>query len=214
MTTRTVYAPDAGGASIWSAIWPTVVFIGFGVLFIAREPAWRALTLGPVLVLLICIAWGAWRSTRLSADGEGPSATETDAWNSGQIFLAGVIFLQMIAAGRLGDGWFPYLMLFAYGGAVVAAPALRRYRLAQRLRHRGIVEDERDRAIQADGMRWSKRTLEVLIVVGALTYTILVAHAGIALDARATVAAAFFPMFVANAIGNWRAAVLYGRDRR
>lgn len=214
MTTRIAHAPVAGRASIWSAIWPTAVFLGFGVLFIAREPTWRALTLGPVLVLLICMAWGAWRSTRPSADGEGPSATETDAWNSGQIFLAGVIFLQMIAAGRLGDGWPPYLMLFAYGGAVVVAPALRKYRLAQRLRHRGIVEDERDRAIQADGMRWAKRTLEALIVAGALVYAVLVAYAGVALDARATVAAVFVAMFVANAIGNWRAAVLYGRDRR
>ncbi|KPN20841.1 hypothetical protein AO715_13665 [Xanthomonas sp. Mitacek01] len=211
---RTAYAPVVGRASIWSAIWPTAVFIGFGVLFIAKEPIWRAMTLGPVLLLLICMAWGAWRSTRRSVDGEGPSATETDAWNSGQIFLAGVIFLQVIGAGRLGDGWPAYLMLFVYGGAVVAAPALRRYRLVQRLRHRGIVEDERDRAIQADGMRWAKRTLELLIVAGALAYVVLVAHSGVVLEARATVAAVFVAMFVANAIGNWRIAVLHGRDRQ
>ena len=213
MTTRVASEPTTSRSALWAAVWPTAVFIGFGILFIAKAPEVRVLTLGPVLVLLVCVAWGAWQSTAPSAEGETPAATETDAWNAAQIFLAGVIFLQMIAAGRLGAGWLPYLLLFFYGGAVIAGPALRRYRLSQRLRHRGILEDERDRAIQAEGTRWAKRTLEALIVFGALVY-VLVARAGAALDARATVAAVFASMFIAKAIGNWRSAVLYGRDRR
>lgn len=214
MTAIARSASPTGRASIWSAIWPTAVFIGFGILFISREPLTRGLTLGPVLLMLTCVAVGAWRSTGLSADGEGPSPAETDAWTSSQIFLAGVIFLQMIAAGRLGDAWPSYLMLFAYGAAVAVAPAFRKYRLTQRLRHRGIVEDERDRAIQAAGTHWAKRSLEVLLVTGAAIYTLLVTSSGVLLDPRATVAAVFTVMFIANAIGQWRAALLYGRDRQ
>ena len=200
--------------SIWSAIWPTAVFLGFGLLFVARDPAIRALTLGPALVLLVWVAGLAWRSTRSSADGEGPSAAESDAWIQTQGFFAAVIFLQMIAAGRLGDGWWSHVMLFWYGGMVVAAPAFRKRRLAERARHRGVVEDERDRAIQAEGTRWAKRAMEALVVVGAAVYACVSSYASLDLDARAIVAAVFMTLFIANAIGQWRAAILYSRDRR
>lgn len=200
--------------SVWSAIWPTAAFLGFGILFVARDPAIRALTLGPVLILLVYVAGLAWRSTRMSADGEEPSPAESDAWILAQGFLAAVIFLQMIAAGRLGDGWWPYLMLFWYGGMVVAAPAFRKRRLAERARHLGVVEDERDRAIQSEGTRWAKRAMEALIVVGAAVYALVSYYSSLDPDARATVAAVFMALFIANAVGQWRAAMLYWRDRR
>ncbi len=200
--------------SAFSSVWPTTLCLGFGILFVARDPAGRALTLGPVLVLLVYVASLAWRSTRLSAEGEGPSPAESDAWYLTQGFLAGVIFLQMIAAGTLGNGWWPYLMLFSYGVAVVVAPAFRKRRLAARSRHRGVVEDERDRVIQAEGTRWAKRATEALIVTGAALYAFASTHADVDLDARATVAAVFALLFVANGIGQWRAALLYWKDRR
>jgi|GEM_PF-2048159 len=200
--------------SVWSVIWPAAVFTGFGLLFVSKDPALRGLTLGPVLLLLVGIAGLAWRSTRPSAEGAGPSPGETDAWNAAQLLLVAVIFLQMIAAGRLGEGWITWCLLFGYAGVVLLGPEIRARRLAAQARHRGVVEDERDAAIQAAATRWSKRTLETMLVAGAAVYALHASRMGSAPDARATVAAVFAAMFVANAVGQWCAAMLYWRDRR
>lgn len=198
----------------WSLLWPTAVFTGFGVLFVARDPVVRGLTLGPVLVLLISVAVLAWRSTRVPPGGERPSPGETDAWNTAQIFLAAVIFLQMIAPGRVGEGWITWCLLFAYGGLVLLAPEIRTRRMAAQARHRGVMVDERDAAIQAVATRWAKRTLETLVVACAAVYVLYASRFGALPDARTAVTSVFTLMFVANGIGQWRAALLYWRDRR
>lgn len=198
----------------WSLLWPTAVFTGFGLLFVARDPVVRGLTLGPVLVLLISVAVLAWRSTRVPPGGERPSPGETDAWNTAQIFLAAVIFLQMIAAGRVGEGWITWCLLFAYGGLVLIAPEIRARRIVAQARHRDVVVDERDAAIQAVATRWAKRTLETLVVASAAAYALYAGRSGTLPDARTAVASVFTLMFVANGIGQWRAALLYWRDRR
>ncbi|MDR6992030.1 hypothetical protein [Luteimonas sp. 3794] len=195
-------------------IWPAPVFTGFGLLFVSKDPALRGLTLGPVLLLLVGIAGLAWRSARFSGEGAGPSPGETEAWNAAQLLLAAVIFLQMIAAGRLGEGWITWCLLFGYASLVLLGPEIRARRLGAQARHRGVVEDERDATIQAAATRWSKRTLETSIVAGAAVYALYASRMGDVPDARATVAAVFAVMFVANAIGQWRAAMLYWRDRR
>lgn len=199
---------------VWSVIWPAAVFTGFGLLFVSKDPLLRGLTLGPVLLLLIAVAGLAWRSTRPSTEGSGQSPGEADAWNTAQILLAAVIFLQMIAAGRLGEGWITWCVLFAYAGLVLLGPEIRARRMATQARQRGVVEDERDAAIQAAATRWSKRTLEALLVAGAVVYALHANRLGAAPSARTTIAAVFAAMFVANGIGQWRAAMLYWRDRR
>ena len=213
--------PSTGGHDLrresptaWSLLWPTAVFTGFGLLFVARDPLVRGISLGPVLVLLISVAVLAWRSTRVFPGGERPSPAETDAWNGAQMFLAAVIFLQMIAAGRVGEGWITWCLLFAYAGLVLFAPEIRTRRLAAQARHRGVVVDERDAAIQAVATRWAKRTLETLVVAGAAAYALYAGRSGTLPDARTAIAAVFTLMFVANGVGQWRAALLYRQDRR
>ena len=206
--------PRLDRPSVWSVIWPAAVFIGFGLLFVSKDFALRGLTLGPVLLLLVGVAGLAWRSARVSGEGAGPSPGETDAWNTAQLLLAAVIFLQMIAAGRLGGGWTAWCLLFGYAGLVLLGPEIRARRLAAQARQRGVVEDERDAAIQSAATRWSKRTLETSIVAGAVVYALYASRVGAVPDTRATVASVFVMMFVANAIGQWRAAMLYWRDRR
>ncbi|MCD9127187.1 hypothetical protein LUR55_15530 [Luteimonas sp. C4P040a] len=196
------------------SIGPAMFFVGFGMLFVSKDPGVRIWTLGPVLLLLVCIAWLASRSVKSSTDGAGPSPGEMDAWSAAQLYLVTVIFLQMIAFGRFGAGWLSYLLLFLYGGIVLIMPVFRNRKLAQRAADLGLAEDERDTAMQAAACRWSKRAMESLIVLGAAAYAFQVEGIGSPLDVRATVAAIFSFLFIANAIGQWRAAMLYWRDRR
>lgn len=167
--------------------------------------------------MLLCIAIAGVvqiRSMRPGRDDSTPSNAEKAAWSQLGFGLAAIMVLGGMSLGLLRGSMAAYLMFGTYALLVAFFPAFRRRFIEESRRYREVGEDERDRAIRAQGDYLSKRLLE-LALVGLAIVWVLAPQLIRALDAPLQIASLLLlPVLVANVIGEARVARLHWQDRQ
>lgn len=187
-----------------------VAVIAFGV----KEHRIHLLFGGAMLLLIACAAWMQDRAQRPGREDAMPSNAEKAAWSQLGVGLVAILVLGGISLGSMQGSMASYLFFCTYVIIVAFYPVFRRRFVEANLRHRDVPEDERDRAIRAQGDYLSKRLLEFALVGLAITW-VLVPQFFRSLGGPLQVAALLMlPILAANVAGEARVALLHWRDRQ
>lgn len=169
---------------------------------------------GAMLLLIAAVGVVYSRAMRSGRDDNTPSNAEKAAWSQVGMGLSSIMVLGGMALGSMRGSMASYLFLAAYALLVALHPLFRRRFIEENRRYREVGEDERDRAIRAQGDYLSKRLLELALVVLAIVW-VLAPQLVRALDAPLQIASfLLLPVLVANVIGEARVARLHWQDRQ
>ena len=171
---------------------------------------------GAFLLLYAACAAGAY-ATQGDSEDNGPSRGETVAWSqlcSGAMVMLGIWNLALIVKG---SGFAAWALFLVYAFVLLASPLFRRrFHAHLELRRGEVAVDERDLPILAQGDRWARHALEVMLIVMALAWLLLPRNAsafGFAGPLQVAVVL-LIPIAMARWIGEARIAWLYWNDRR
>lgn len=198
----------------WLA-WAVVAILGAVVVAVGGIEGRLHLLFGGAMLLLIAAAGVVQtRAMRPGRDDSLPSNAEKAAWSQVGMGLAAIMVLGGVSLGSMRGSMAAYLLFAAYALIVACFPAFRRRFIEENRRYREIAEDERDRAIRAQGDYLSKRLLELALVVLAIVW-VLAPHVIRALDQPLQIASLLLlPVLVANVAGEARVARLHWLDRQ
>ena len=196
------------GCGLVAALGASVLAIG------ATQPRLHLVFGGAVLLLIAASLVLQERALRPGRDDAAASNAEKAAWSQLGMGLAAILVLGGVSLGSTGGVFAPYLLLAAYVLVVAFFPAFRRRFIEENRRYREVAEDERDRAIRAQGDYLSKRLLEFALVALAIAWALapqLVQSLGGPLRIAAVL---LLPIVAANTVGEARVAFLHWRDRQ
>ncbi|HRN61228.1 MAG TPA: hypothetical protein PK743_08140 [Luteimonas sp.] len=199
----------------WVLAAAAVALLGTAVLAIGAMEGRVHLVFGGAMLWLIAAGVVLQdRALRPGREDGMPSASEKAAWGQIGMALAAILVLGGMALGSMAGSFASYLMFTAYALIVAGYPMFRRRFIEENRRYREVPEDERDRAIRAQGDYLSKRLLELALVALAVVW-VLAPRMIQALGEPLQVAALLLlPVLVANLVGEARVALLYWRDRQ
>lgn len=198
----------------WLA-WGVVAVLGaMGVAVGGIEGRPHLLFSGAMLLLIAVAGVVQTRAMRPGRDDSLPSNAEKAAWSQVGMGLAAIMVLGGMSLGSMRGSLAAYLLFAAYALIVACFPAFRRRFIEENRRYREIHEDERDRAIRAQGDYLSKRLLELALVVLACVW-VLAPQLIRALDQPLQIASLLLlPVLAANVAGEARVARLHWLDRQ
>lgn len=198
----------------WLA-WGVVAVLGAMVVAVGGIEGRPHLLFGGAMLLLIAVAGVVQtRAMRPGRDDSLPSNAEKAAWSQVGMGLAAIMVLGGMSLGSMRGSLAAYLLFAAYALIVACFPAFRRRFIEENRRYREIPEDERDRAIRAQGDYLSKRLLELALVVLACVW-VLAPQLIRALDQPLQIASLLLlPVLAANVAGEARVARLHWLDRQ
>lgn len=198
----------------WIAI-ALVAMLGVVVMVLGvKEHRIHLLFGGAMLLLVACALWMQDRAFLPGREEALPSNAEKAAWSQLGVGLVAILVLGGISLGSMQGSMASYLFFCAYVVIVAFYPVFRRRFVEANLRHRDVPEDERDRAIRAQGDYLSKRLLEFALVGLAILW-VLVPQFFRSLGGPLQVAALLMlPILAANVAGEGRVALLHWRDRQ
>ncbi len=199
---------------LW-AVYATVLVLGVMVTVLGLRGAEAHLAFGGLVMLLLGVAFiFSDYALRPSLDGGLPSRAEKTAWSILTFCMAAMLVLGGMAFGTYKPGIAAYLLFSPYVLFVLCLPAFRRRWLEQQLHRREVLEDERDGAIRARGVAWSKRFMEagiVILAVASLAFPQAIRGLENPLQSGALL---LMLILAANAVGEAVIASLYWRDRQ
>lgn len=196
--------------------WTLVAALGALVLVagIVKGAAAHLLFSGAMLLLIAGAGVLQTKMLRPGRDDAEASSAEKAAWSQIGMVLAAMLVLGGMSLGSMRGSLASYLLFAAYALLVALHPQFRRRFIEENRRYREIGEDERDRAIRAQGDYLSKRLLELALVGLAIAW-VLVPQFILSLDAPLQVASLLLlPVLAANVIGEARVAWLHRQDRQ
>ncbi len=209
------HAMMAGG-QVWTRLaYAVVAALGVAIMAIGMHEGRAHLLFGGVMFLLMAaIGCLHMRALRPARDDSAPSHAEKAAWSQIGLGWAALLVLGGVPLGSLRGSLAGYLLFGTYALLVVCYPAFRRRFVEEHRRYREVPEDERDRAIRAQGDYLSKRLLELAMVALAVAWVAWPAPFR-ALGGPLQVASVLLlPILAANVVGEARVAWLHWRDRQ
>lgn len=209
-------AMKRGGMHAWEWVACVLVaLLGIAVFVVGVSQQRMHLVFGGAMFLLIAAGLVVQaRALRPGRDEAMPSHAEKAAWSQLGVGLAAILVLGGISLRSAEGSLASYLLFAAYVVIVASFPMFRRRFIEENRRHREVPEDERDRAIRAQGDYLSKRLLEFGLIGLSVTW-VLAPHLVHSLGGPLQVAALLLlPILAANVAGEARVALLHWRDRR
>lgn len=192
-----------------------VALIGTAVLAVGAMERQPHLIFGGVMIwLLAATAWIHERALRPGRDETPASNAEKAAWSQVGMGLAAIMVLGGMSAGSMKASLASYLLFATFAFIVLFFPTFRRRFIEEGRGYREVAEDERDRAIRAQGDYLSKRLVEFGIVAFSITWVLAphwIAAVGMPLQIAALL---LLPVLAANVAGEARVALLHWRDRQ
>lgn len=184
--------------------------VGLGL----RDAAWHLLFGGAMVALIALAGLLQHLAERPGRDGETPSPGEKASWQLLGAGMAGILLLGGLSLGSVQGVLSAWLFFAAYVAVILGWPLMRRRLIEAALRHRDVPEDERDRALRAQGERLAKRLLELGLVALAVAWVALPELFRAPLDPVRVASLLLLPILLANVAGEARTAWLYWRDRQ
>lgn len=205
-----------GSRQVWAWLaFALVAALGVAIAVIGgREGRAHLLFGGAMFVVFAAVGVVQMLSLRPGRDDSAPSHSEKAAWSQIDMGWAAVLVLGGVPLGSMRGSLAGYLLFATYALLVACYPAFRRRFVEEQRRYREVAEDERDRAIRAQGDYLSKRLLELAMVAIAVAW-VAVPAAFRALGEPLQVASLLLlPILLANVAGESRVAWLHWRDRQ
>lgn len=201
---------------VWTWLaYALVSVLGVAIMMVgARERQAHLLFGGAMFLLMAATGLLHMRALRPGRDDSAPSHAEKAAWSQISLGWAALLVLGGVPLGSMRGSLAGYLLFGTYALLVACYPGFRRRFVEEHRRYREVAEDERDRAIRAQGDYLSKRLLELAMVAIAVAWVAWPAPFR-ALDVPLQVASLLLlPILVANVAGEARVAWLHWRDRQ
>lgn len=187
-----------------------VAIIGIGV----HEGRAHLLFGGVMLLVIAAVGVVQMVALRPGRDDSAPSHAEKAAWSQIGMGWAALLVLGGVPLGSMRGSLAGYLLFGTYALLVACYPAFRRRFVEERRRYREVAEDERDRAIRAQGDYLSKRLLELAMVALAVAWVASPATFRGLGEPLQIASLLLLPILSANVAGESRVAWLHWRDRQ
>lgn len=147
-----------------------VALLGIAVIVVGFLESGLHLMFGGTVMLLMGVISFAWdHAMRPGEDGVGPSGAERAAWWQMSMRLSVCLGLAGWALASRSPDLASYLMFCFFALITLLHPLFRRRFMQENLRRNEVAEDERDRALQVGGERFSRRLLELTLVTMAVS---------------------------------------------
>lgn len=204
-----------GLSRAWMAAFALLATLGVAVAVIGAREGRAHLLFGGSMFVVIALTGVLYLSARRpSRDDSLPSHAETAAWSMIGMGLAAMMVLGGVPLGSTHGRMGGYLLFATCAVLVACYPGFRRRFVEERRGYREITDDERERAIRAQGEYLSKRLLELAMVALAVAWVFWPAPFR-ALGGPPQVASLLLlPIMLANVVGESRVAWLHWRDRQ
>lgn len=199
----------------WLPVLGLVAALGLSLCVLGLGEGRAHLVFGGAMLVAIAGAGQLQRlAERPGRDGETPSRSEQASWQQLGLGLAAILVLGGLSLGSMQGRFSAWLCFFAYVLVVVGYPRFRRRFVEARLRHRDLAEDERDRALRAQGDQLARRALELALVATAVCWVALPRWSALSAEPLRVAAMLLSLVLLANVAGEARVAWLYWRDRQ
>lgn len=204
-----------GLSRAWMAAFALLATLGVAIAVIGAREGRAHLLFGGSMFVVIALTGVLYLSARRpSRDDSLPSHAETAAWWMIGMGLGAMMVLGGVPLGSTHGRMGGYLLFATCAVLVACYPGFRRRFVEERRGYREITDDERERAIRAQGEYLSKRLLELAMVALAVAWVFWPAPFR-ALGGPPQVASLLLlPIMLANVVGESRVAWLHWRDRQ
>lgn len=204
-----------GLSRAWTAAFAALATLGVAVAVIgAREARAHLLFDGSMFVVIALAGVLYLLARRPGRDDSLPSHAEKAAWSMIGLGLGAVMVLGGVPLGSTHGRMDGYLLFATYALLVACYPGFRRRFAEERRGYREITDDERERAIRAQGDYLSKRLLELAMVALAVAWVFLPASFRALGEPPQVASLLLLPILLANVAGESRVAWMHWRDRQ